>query len=134
VSSSLQATAWTVCVACAAFGQQKLTLQDVLKEATSRHPALAAADSRIIASEALVRQADLKPNPRAFLQVENLRTWGRPALVYSSDTDNFAYLSQRFEAGHKRERRVDLARATVQLTTLDRQVLLREIAARVTAA
>jgi outer membrane protein TolC len=123
-----------LCVAGSALAQERLTLQEAVKEATTRHPALAAADSRIVASEALVRQADLKPNPRAFLQVENLRSWGQPGLVYSTDTDNFAYLAQRFEAGHKRERRVELARANVQMSTLERSVLLREIAARVAAA
>jgi cobalt-zinc-cadmium efflux system outer membrane protein len=129
-----RATVCAVCVACSGFGQQRLTLQEAVREAISRHPSLAAADSRIAASEALVTQADQRPNPRAYLQVENLRAWGQPGLVYSTDTDNFAYLSQKFETGRKRDRRVEVARANVQLSSLERQTLSREIAARVASA
>ena len=44
-----RATVCAVCVACSGFGQQKLTLQEAVQEAISRHPSLAAADSRITA-------------------------------------------------------------------------------------
>jgi cobalt-zinc-cadmium efflux system outer membrane protein len=134
VSPTFRAAVCAVWAVCSGFAQQNLTLKDAVQEAISRHPALAAADHRIAASEALVTQAGQRPNPRAYLQFENLRAWGQPGLVYSTDTDNFAYVSQRIETGHKRERRVDLARATVQFTNLERQVAAREIAARVAAA
>jgi cobalt-zinc-cadmium efflux system outer membrane protein len=134
VNSIFRATLCALCVVCACLPQQLLTLKDAVQEALSQHPLLAAADYRIAASEALAGQAGQKPNPRAYLQLENLRAWGQPGLVYATDTDNFAYLSQKLETGHKRERRVDVARASVQLSSLERQVAVREIAGRVTSA
>ena len=123
-----------LCAACPAFAQQKLSLKNAIEEALGRHPSLAAADHRVVAARAMVRQAGTKPNPRGYLQIENLRTWGHPGFSYPTDADNFAYVSQTFETAHKRNRRVDVAEFDVGLATLRRQATAREISARVAAA
>ena len=121
-------------LAGAAHPQTPLTLASAVQEALDRHPSLAAASHRIAAAEGAVRQAGVRPNPRAYLQVENLRAWGQPALVYPTDTDNFAYVSQSFEMAGKRGRRIEVAEAALRRATLDRQVAAREIAAQVAAS
>ena len=51
-------------------------------------------------------QAGLKPNPRLVLQNENARIPGSTPLKFATDTDTFAYMAQVFEAGGKRDRRI----------------------------
>lgn len=82
-------------------------------------------------AEGLRRQAGLTFNPRLVLQSENTRPYGNPSFVYPRDTDNFAYLSQTFETGGKRDRRVELASASLRRTELERDLTARQIAGRV---
>jgi cobalt-zinc-cadmium efflux system outer membrane protein len=123
-----------VCFAAPVSAQTPLTLSDAIREALDHHPALAAAAHRISASEGLLRQAGQRPNPRATVQIENLRAWGQPGFSYPTDTDNFAYVSQSFETAGKRAKRIELARTGVRVATLDRQVTAREIASQVANA
>lgn len=123
-----------ICFVAIAAAQTPLRLADAVREAQAAHPQLAAAADRIGAAEGLRRQAGLTYNPRLFLQSENARFWGSPALRYPTDTDNFAYLSQVFETGGKRARRTEFASASVDLAQAEAAVLRRQIAARVSLA
>lgn len=116
------------------FAQTTLTPESAVQIALEQHPFLAAADSRINAAEALRLQAGLKPNPRLFLQSENTRLGGPTPFRYAHDTDNFAYASQIFESGHKRERRVELAVENTRTREAERTALRRQTAARVLSA
>jgi outer membrane protein TolC len=89
---------------------------------------------RARASEGQRLQAGLRPNPRLILQMENLRAWGTPGLAYGRDADSFLYLSQLFETGGKRERRLDAAQLAVRRAELEVELLRRQIAARVKQA
>ena len=116
------------------YAQSPLTLAEAIDEAASNHPEIAAAEARIGVARAARIQAGLSPNPRLFLQSENTRFWGSPAFSYANDTDNFLYLSQVFERGGKRERRVESADATIQRAEADRDVARRRVAAAVSVA
>jgi cobalt-zinc-cadmium efflux system outer membrane protein len=116
------------------YAQSPLTLSQAIDEAASNHPEIAAADARIAVARAARIQAALSPNPRLFLQSENTRFWGSPAFSYPNDTDNFLYLSQVFERGGKRERRMEAADATIQRAEADRDVARRRIASSVSVA
>jgi cobalt-zinc-cadmium efflux system outer membrane protein len=85
-------------------------------------------------SAGLRRQAGLAPNPRLTLQSENTRFHGTPGFNYPNDADSFAYLSQVFEAGGKRSRRVDLANETVKRSEAELRLIRQQIAGRVSAA
>lgn len=111
-----------------------LSLRQAVAEALASHPSLVAGAERVRASEALRLQAGLRPNPRLFLQLENLRAYGTPGFTYSRDADSFLYLSQLFETGAKRERRVEAAGLGVRRAELERELLRRQIAGRVKQA
>lgn len=112
----------------------QLSLRQAVSEALSAHPLLAAGMERARASEGQRLQAGLRPNPRLILQLENLRAWGTPGLAYGRDADSFVYLSQLFETGGKRERRLDAAELAVRRAGLELELLRRQIAARVKQA
>ncbi len=73
--------------ALSATAQTPLSLRDAVSQALSTHPLLSAGAGRVAASEGLWRQAALRPNPRMFFQVENLRGHGQPGFVYGCDAD-----------------------------------------------
>lgn len=118
-----------------AAAQTTLTLREAVDRALSAHPALAASQQRLAASEGGRVQAGLAPNPRLVLQTENVRPYGdRPGFVFWRDTDDFAYLLNTFETSGKRQRRVDLASTDVRRAELDTELARRQVASRVAQA
>jgi len=114
--------------------QTDLTLQDAVAQALRSHPLLAGAESRIALTKGLRTQAALFPNPRLILQTENVRFHGQPGYVYGHDSDTFAYLQNIFETHGKRQRRIDTADEIVRRAQLERELLRRQIAGRVSLA
>lgn len=117
-----------------AHAQQLLTLDDAVREALESHPALAVESQRITSVGALVQQAGLRPNPRLYIQSENWNIGSASTPVASTFTDQFLYAAQVLETGSKRQRRVELAQENVRLTQLERDILARQIVARVKLA
>ncbi len=118
----------------AACAQAALSLKEAVREALAAHPLLAASAARVAASEGLRTQAGLRPNPKFILQTENLRAWGAPSFSFSHEADAFAYVSQLVETAGKRARRVEAASANLVRAGLERELLARQIAARVKLA
>lgn len=98
------------------------------------HPQLQTAAERIRVAEGYRVQAGLRPNPRLTLQSENTRFQGQPAFSFANDTDDFAYVSQIFEVGGKRARRLEYAQAGIAGAEAERALTARQIAARVSVA
>ena len=121
-------------LAVAVCAQTGLSLSEAIRQAQSNHPALVAATERVRVAEAQRIQAALRPNPRLTLQSENTRFWGSPSFSYPQETDNFAFLTQTFEVGGKRQRRIDLAEAGIRSAEAERTIAAREVAARVSLA
>lgn len=107
-------------------GQTALSARDAVAYALAHRPDLNAAGSRTEASEQSRRQAGLRPNPRLFLQSEDLR----PAspFVFGQDAESYAYLTQDIEVAGKRKRRVDVATQQMELTRTAGDNLRRQIA------
>jgi outer membrane protein, heavy metal efflux system len=106
------------------FAQQtRLTIDEAVAKALSQHAALRAADARVAGSEGLRLQATFRPNPTASVQTENWRAWGDPSFTPSADLDVFAYLSQPFETGGKREKRTTVAAKDVALSQVEKEVI-----------
>ncbi|MEN6536877.1 MAG: TolC family protein [Bryobacteraceae bacterium] len=114
--------------------QTSLSLRDAVSEAISRHPMLTAGTERVAVSEGLRRQASQRPNPKMYLQVENVRAQGQPGFVYGRDADSYAYMSQVIETAGKRDRRIDTASESVRRAELERELLARQLAFRVKQA
>ncbi len=110
-----------------------LTLEEILREASTRHPLLAVAEARIQAATGKTTQANLRPNPLFVYQTEDFRSWQSPGHRFWQDADHFFYLQQTFETASKRARRVDVAlaneeRAKIEVT-LQRQFILARVRA-----
>lgn len=102
-----------------------LSLDDALRQAARVDPALAPTQARRQASQAAVRQADVRPNPTLGVMVENFPTIGGGDLFRRTETT--VSLEQRYERGGDREARVSLAEAegllvdaTARIRQLDR--------------
>ena len=79
------------------------------------------------------KQAGLGINPRLFLQSEDLRPWADD-FSFANSTEDYGYLSQTFELGGKRSKRVALAEANVQRGKAEQDLRLRQIGLSVAAA
>ncbi|MBI4904901.1 MAG: TolC family protein [Acidobacteria bacterium] len=119
-------------ISVAAFGQSPLSVDEAVAIAVKDHPLLQTSQDRIAVTEGYRRQAELRLNPRLILQSEN--TTPRSGFSYSQDTDNFAYLQQTIETAHKRDLRIAAAGANVERARLEKELLQRQIAARVRQA
>ncbi len=115
-------------------GQEVLTVDDAVRRALAAHPMLAAQSERIAAAGGLVQQAHLRPNPRIYLQSENWSITGADPISTSVNSDQFGYFTQPIEVGGKRQRRVDLSQQNLRLTTLERELLEKQISSRVKQA
>lgn len=111
--------------------QVQLTLQDALKRALDANPLIAAAQGRSDQARGQQTQARLRPNPRLFLQTEDVRWWGTPAAPYWQSTEEYAYLGQVVETGGKRAKRVDLASSDLRATEISEDLQKRQIRVRV---
>jgi cobalt-zinc-cadmium efflux system outer membrane protein len=110
-----------------------LSVQEAVDRALATHPALTARAESVSAAMGLVEQSRLRPNPTLFAQSENWNVrW--PEGVGPTHNDQFFYASQRIETADKRQRRVELSEASLRLTGLDRDLAMRQIAARVRQA
>jgi outer membrane protein, heavy metal efflux system len=125
----------TISLVCALpLAAGTLTVREAVERALASHPALGVAAERVAALEGLRQQAALRLNPRFIFQTENLRGWQSPEFRFGTQTDTFAYLQQTLETAGKRERRTELAEANRRRGDLERELLRRQIAARVKAA
>lgn len=117
----------TRATAPAAPAAARLSLQAAVDAALASYPELSAGRSRIQAAAGLEQQAGLRPNPRLFFQMENLRAWSQPPFQFSTGADTFIYASQVLETAGKRGRRVGLARANLQRSQLEQQLLRAQV-------
>jgi len=99
---------------------QPLTLNDAFLRAAEADPALPAAEARINAAEAGIRQAGTKPNPSVMFELENFAGTG-PVGAFDQSVTTLSY-SQRLERGNKRGARTSLARAGLQAAQLEKQI------------
>ncbi len=85
------------------------------------------------AAQGLARQAGLRPNPRLYLQSEDLRPWAND-FDFANNTEDYGYLGQTFELDRKRAKRVEVARANVRRTEAERSLIEQQVAGRVAGA
>ena len=110
----------------------QLSLHEAIQESQSSAQARQGQD-QVDAAHGLVTQAGLRPNPRLYLQSEDLRPWSS-SFNFPNGTEDYGYVGQIFELGGKRPRRLDVARANVRQAEAERALLQQQIAGRVAAA
>lgn len=97
----------------------ELTLQQAITAAMARNPELSASEFDLRAADAQVTQAGLRPNPELAVEFEN---FGGGGAASGADTlETTLRLGQVLELGGKRARRIDVARAGLDVTTIERQ-------------
>jgi outer membrane protein, heavy metal efflux system len=115
-----------------AYSQTALTLHSAIQQAESSALAHQGQD-RVEAARGIARQAGLRPNPRLYIQSEDLRPWASN-FDFANGTEDYSYLSQTFEMDRKRAKRVDLANANIRRSQAEQGLLERQIAGRVASA
>lgn len=88
---------------------------------------------QVDAARGFARQAGLRPNPRLYIQSEDLRPWASN-FDFVNDTEDYAYLGQTFELDRKRAKRVDLANANIRRSQAEQELFEQQIAGRVASA
>jgi cobalt-zinc-cadmium efflux system outer membrane protein len=106
------------------FGADGLKLTDLADRVVGVHPSVLAARERASAARGLHRQAGLRPNPILDADVSTTRLF-----VSEDEGERSVGISQTFELGGKRARRVEVADFDVQLA----ESLAAEVARRVRA-
>ena len=109
-----------------------LSLHAAIEQAQSSPQAREAQD-RVDAYHGGVTQAGLRPNPRVYLQSEDIRPWA-DNFSFANQTEDYGELAQLFELGGKRSGRLAVARASLQQTEAERTLVLQQIAGQVAAA
>lgn len=112
----------------------QLSLAQAIAQARERNPQVAIAQARVVAAEGMRIQAGLVPNPVLTATSENQPFGGPSSFSFSQDTDDYAYLGQTIELGGKRGRRIEVANRNLNSTSIEGEVAMRELVARVATA
>ncbi len=132
LSLAFSAVAGTVAAGQTRSEHTSLSLHNAIQQSESSPQANEGQD-QVDAARGLVLQAGLRPNPRLYLQSEDLRPWANN-FTFPNATEDYAYLGQLFELGGKRGRRLDVARTNVRQAEAERLLMTQQIAGRVAAA
>jgi cobalt-zinc-cadmium efflux system outer membrane protein len=115
-----------------ATAQTTLSLHSAIQRAMGS-AAVQVANAHVEEIRGGLRQAGLGPNPRLYLQSEDLRPWAEN-FSFPTQTEDYGYLGQSFELAGKRGKRVELASARLQQAEAERAMRMRQVAASVSAA
>lgn len=109
--------AGTLALVPAAALAEPITLAAALDQANATSPRIAVSEAQVRAAEALARQAGLRPNPEASIEVENFAGTG-PYSGFSGSEVTLGF-SQQVERGGKRGARRALAATQRDLALLE---------------
>lgn len=112
-----------------AHAQSRLSLHQAIQLAQDS-PAARIGTSGVAAMQGVVKQAGLRPNPRLFVQSEDLRPWASD-YTFSQNTEDYAFVSQTLETDGKRSNRVHMAEARLNETEAQRMLQLQQLEGRV---
>jgi cobalt-zinc-cadmium efflux system outer membrane protein len=114
--------------------QANLSLGAALDRARMENPQVAMARARVSEAEGMREQAGLIPNPSLYATSENTPLGGSQPFTFGNDTDDYVYLIQKIELGGKRSRRVALASENVGQMSIQSEVAMHQLLARVATA
>ncbi len=113
---------------CASAGaQQSLSLHDAIQLGLAHAPEVRTSADQVQLQRAQIAQARLRPNPRLYIQSEDLRPWDSN-FSFPSDTEDYAYLSATLELDGKRHKRVAYAESGLRRAEAEHTLQLRQIA------
>ncbi len=112
--------------------QSTLSVHEAIEQAEAG-PLAREGQDQVTAAQGMARQAGLRPNPRLFLQSEDLRPWA-DNFDFPNNTEDYGYVGQTFELDRKRAKRLEVANANIRRSEADRTLLDQQIAGRVAGA
>ena len=122
-----------VALAGSVHAQQPLSLQEAIRTGLNQNPAARSSTDRLEMQRAQLTQARLRPNPRLYLQSEDLRPWDSN-FSFADNTEDYGYVQQSFETFGKRRKRIDYAQSTIRRSEATHALELRQIAGGIAAA
>ena len=126
-ASSVAIALLLVCVAARGRAQETLSLHQAIRTGLAQAPASRISNDQVTEQRAQIDAAKLRPNPRLYVQSEDLRPWGQN-FSFPDDTEDYGYLSQTFEVDGKRGKRITYAQSGVQRSEADNTMRLRQLA------
>ena len=111
----------------------QLSLHDAIRTGLAQSPDAHSTTDQVELQRAQLTQARLRPNPRVYLQSEDLRPWDH-TFSFPDNTEDYGYLSQTLEIDGKRAKRVDYAQANLRRSQAESTLALRQIAAGIADA
>jgi cobalt-zinc-cadmium efflux system outer membrane protein len=113
--------------------QKALTLHEAVRIGLERSPESLISNDQVKVQRAQIGEARLRPNPRLYLQSEDLRPWAS-SFSFANNTEDYAYLGQTFEIDGKRRKRIAYANSGVRRSEAEQLLRTRRIAARIADA
>jgi cobalt-zinc-cadmium efflux system outer membrane protein len=113
--------------------QQSLSLHDAIRIGLAQAPEARTSSDRVDLQRAQIAGAKLRPNPRLYLQSEDLRPWD-DNFTFADNTEDYGYLSQTFELDGKRGKRIAYAEGGLRRTEAEHRFQLGIITAGIADA
>ncbi len=113
--------------------QQTLTLEQAIRTGLAQAPQARVSADQVELQRAQIAGARLRPNPRLYLQSEDLRPWA-DNFSFADNTEDYGYLSQTIELDGKRGRRIGYAQAGLTRSQAEQTLALRRLAASIATA
>ena len=113
--------------------QRTLTLHEAVRLGLELNPETFIANDQVDLQKAEIAQARLRPNPRLYLQSEDLRPWDSN-FSFANNTEDYGYVGQTFEIDGKRRKRIAYANSKVRRSEAERLFRTRRIASRIAEA
>ena len=104
------------------------TLEQAFGRVQESNPILKSTKHRVQATEGLIQQASLLPNPEIEIEAENFGG----DLDGFSESETTVALSQRIELGKKRSARTEVATVEKKIAALEAEILAQDIFSRTT--
>lgn len=122
-------------VGAQSFAPKPLTITEAIQRVRQHHPLLLAAKQRVAMFEGELVEAGLKPNPTFTVSGENIPLDPpEGGFSFKRTIDWFAYFSQTFERGNKRELRRVAAERSVEIAQTEAEALERQLVYEVKVA
>jgi cobalt-zinc-cadmium efflux system outer membrane protein len=116
-----------------AQSQQGLTLDEAVRLGLENNPETLISKDQVAIQRAQAAQAKLRPNPRLYLQSEDLHPWDSN-FSFANNTEDYGYLGQTFEIDGKRRKRIAYANSGVRRSEAEQLLRTQQIAAKIADA
>ena len=108
-------------------GAAALSLEQAVRTGLAQGPEAHISGDRVDVQRAEIAKAKLRPNPRLYVQSEDLRPWDH-TFSFPDNTEDYGYLGQTIELGGKRGSRIAYAAAGTTRTEAQAKLQLLQIA------